>query len=791
MEDETVCCGGPPPRKTARPWCIFDCGLTDTHLVSPRDKASWDSLVKAAEVHKHNAILQIASRTTDDEVPEVWYHRTCRSVFTLKKTIDKLQHSESDDTAETRRQSHRRNSTIVAGGSRVYQPVCIFCQTGSKYTKKSNRRESLVQCAELRSDTAIRNAAVRQNDSRMIAIVSRDLVAAEGHYHRSCYREYTRNRESRAGDPLATSSGDPKVDHYQEMEKRCFDKLFAFVRDSIFEKPHVVRLTDLTQRLVDWLVKEEVDEVKLSTKKHILRKLNAEFGDSLHVVHETNGRVLLYPDNLTMDDLVMENQSLKDELHVLKQNTSNTDGLIAKVSTILRNDIKGLDIQLPWPPLPADLDEPSQYMPNSLTKFLKYLFSGDQDQSAATTRPRVQRLTESVGQDIVHTVTHARVKTPKHIILPFAVKSLTGCVELNRILNRFGHGLSYSQIEEIDTALCLHKLARRNEDGVALPEFIQQFIQASCAWDNIDRLEETLSGGGTSHRVNGIIVQKKMFGPEPQRRFPNQPRDKGRTVKFVEADLPIYNAGTRVGPPPRKYVKLETGQLKEEANKKNLVWILARLHCTSNQKVSSWTGFNILVRDEEEICEDVVAYLPTINAPATNLSTVHEVLIQSQKLKCSLGLQTMVVVFDQALYAKATDIIWKEPGRFTDIVPRMGVFHTVCTLLAVIGKRFQDAGLKDLCIESGVIASGSIAGVLEGRKYNRAIRFHKLMYEALLRLALDGFSSEDNGEDLFSVPMEVIQQFVENISQRSFRETLEDPTVQTIAVHFQECLERL
>lgn len=124
----------------------------------------------------------------------------------------------------------------------------------------------------------------------------------------------------------------------------------------------------------------------------------------------------------------MENQSLKDELHVLKQNTSNTDGLIAKVSTVLRNDIKGLDIQLPWPPLPADLDEPSQYMPNSLTKFLKYLFSGDQDQSAATTRPRVQRLTESVGQDIVHTVTHARVKTPKHIILPFAVKSLTGCV---------------------------------------------------------------------------------------------------------------------------------------------------------------------------------------------------------------------------------------------------------------------------------------------------------------------------------------------------------------------------
>ena len=44
----------------------------------------------------------------------------------------------------------------------------------------------------------------------------------------------------------------------------------------------------------------------------------------------------------------------------------------------------------------------------------------------------------------------------------------------------------------------------------------------------------------------------------------------------------------------------------------------------------------------------------------------------------------------------------------------------------MIGKRFQDAGLRDVCVESGVIADGSAAGVLEGRSYNRAIRFHKL-----------------------------------------------------------------
>ncbi|KAL1274405.1 hypothetical protein QQF64_027219, partial [Cirrhinus molitorella] len=67
-------------------------------------------------------------------------------------------------------------------------------------------------------------------------------------------------------------------------------------------------------------------------------------------------------------------------------------------------------------------------------------------------------------------------------------------------------------------------------------------------------------------------------------------------------------------------------------------------------------------------------------------------------------------------------------------------------MLGILGKRFEDAGLRDLCIESGVVAEGSVAGVLDGRKYNRAVRLHKLLYEAFMRLAWNGFLAwlEDN-----------------------------------------------
>lgn len=42
------------------------------------------------------------------------------------------------------------------------------------------------------------------------------------------------------------------------------------------------------------------------------------------------------------------------------------------------------------------------------------------------------------------------------------------------------------------------------------------------------------------------------------------------------------------------------------------------------------------------------------------------------------------------------------------IVLRMGAFHTACTFIAVIGKRFSDAGLRDWIIEAdllGILAS--------------------------------------------------------------------------------------
>ena len=54
--------------------------------------------------------------------------------------------------------------------------------------------------------------------------------------------------------------------------------------------------------------------------------------------------------------------------------------------------------------------------------------------------------------------------------------------------------------------------------------------------------------------------------------------------------------------------------------------------------------------------------------------------------------------------------------------------------LAVIGRHFGSAGLRDVLVEADILASGSVDAVLEVHHYNRGIRAHKLLSEALGRL---------------------------------------------------------
>ena len=144
--------------------------------------------------------------------------------------------------------------------------------------------------------------------------------------------------------------------------------------------------------------------------------------------------------------------------------------------------------------------------------------------------------------------------------------------------------------------------------------------------------------------------------------------------RWVQKSFPIYNAGDRCGPRSRIFLEVTCQEALENVRIKTLLWVLVHLHehARLEVNVTGWTGFNISVRNKVEVRQDSVGYLPIINAPVTLMSTVHGVLVRSVKIKHTLQLKSIVIVLDQALYAKTTEIVWKCPDIFKGIVLRMG-----------------------------------------------------------------------------------------------------------------------
>lgn len=166
------------------------------------------------------------------------------------------------------------------------------------------------------------------------------------------------------------------------------------------------------------------------------------------------------------------------------------------------------------------------------------------------------------------------------------------------------------------------------------------------------------------------------------------------------------------------------------ASKKDFAWFLTRLFVNNENpqlpKIPAWRGFNAIAHTDDTLIKSEVGYCQLIDASPTELSTVYTLLKKSVLMSKQLGLSDTVVVVDQAIYAKALEVVWKQKEEFKSVVLRMGSFHIACTFLAVLGKRFGDGGLQDLIIESRLVGSGSVNGVLKGKHYNRGLRTHKV-----------------------------------------------------------------
>ena len=84
--------------------------------------------------------------------------------------------------------------------------------------------------------------------------------------------------------------------------------------------------------------------------------------------------------------------------------------------------------------------------------------------------PEVHCRIMAIAQDIRFCASNGHIKQAKHICLPMTVRHVTGSKQVVTRLNRFGHGVSASQLEEFETNLAEVRLHEHEEmQHVGLP----------------------------------------------------------------------------------------------------------------------------------------------------------------------------------------------------------------------------------------------------------------------------------------------------------------------------------
>lgn len=110
---------------------------------------------------------------------------------------------------------------------------------------------------------------------------------------------------------------------------------------------------------------------------------------------------------------------------------------------------------------------------------------------------------------------------------------------------------------------------------------------------------------------------------------------------------------------------------------------------------------------------------------------VHHTLTKCKKIADELNQQDIQVTYDLAILTIATRMLSTEKTKFHRIFCHMGAFHLDLAFKKAMGKFHDDCGLSAMMIGSRIIASGSIAGFIAGKHYNRCKRLYDITALAL------------------------------------------------------------
>lgn len=272
-------------------------------------------------------------------------------------------------------------------------------------------------------------------------------------YHQSCYKSYVHPKQLSKLEEQNCKEEDDRTESYN----KAFSDVKKVVEEEIFTTGKAIPMTILTDKYISSLLQEgmEVTTYRSSKLKNRLKRcfgerlsfrssLNQSQSEIVFGSHVTTGEVVETVFKSSVDEDQISDSDIETDVTREQEDESRQVFRMAKMIPKLVGNMKPT---MAWPPSSEDLDCENAIVPDLLYNMMAWILSSQSGYSVervSNLPPNVHRLVLSLCQDLIHSVSRGRIKTPKHVVLPMTVKSLTGNVELITVLNRFGHGLSYS-----------------------------------------------------------------------------------------------------------------------------------------------------------------------------------------------------------------------------------------------------------------------------------------------------------------------------------------------------------
>ena len=233
----------------------------------------------------------------------------------------------------------------------------------------------------------------------------------------------------------------------------------------------------------------------------------------------------------------------------------------------------------------------------------------------------------------------------------------------------------------------VHKFGRNAalSHGTDIPNFTSQFVHYVA--DNVDHNIRTLDGNDTFHGMGMIAAIT------PGTKKTNQiiwVKVTSKDISMV-GRVPIqYHREERLGMTAVTYLKLRSFEAQDPTASLDILWKTSIMFGSPRP---AWSGMMQFVYRGNHLGKSSVMFLPMIDMNPSDVTCVYSTLKYIQEH--AHRHVTPIFTFDQPLWWKALMIVVTEPDM-SDVVLRLGGFHTEMSFLGSIGHLMAASGLQDL-----------------------------------------------------------------------------------------------